>query len=164
MRSYVLQKVDNDASKKKHLSPPYGMLYKMGSWRYKRTGCFFYKSQARLSSQEKMSSSWGPSRTTQLAVRRQELPQCLPSSSNHPHPCSVAPCQLCRDPHLSSNLLSRPYSLPCAYWQLVTAAFADCISSLWEAETHDRSCTRTTSLGGRSDGDLWEQNIQTKDY
>ena len=118
-----------------------------------------------LRSKLKMSSSRGPSRTTHLAVRRQELPQCLPSpTSNHPHPRSTAPCQLCRDPHLSSNLLSRSYSLPCAYWQLITASFDDCISSLWEAGTHDRSCTRTTSLGGRSDRDGWEQSLQRKDY
>jgi len=106
----------------------------------------------------KMSSSRGPSRTTHPAVSRQELPQCLPSpTSSHPHISRSAPCQLCRDPHLSSNLLPRPYSLLCAYWKLITAAFANCISSSREDGTHDRSCPRTSSLGDRSDRHWQEQ-------
>lgn len=71
----------------------------------------------------KISSTQGPSRTTHLADRRQEIHKYLHSTSSHRHLCSVAPCRLCRDLWLSSKLLSRPYSLPCEYWQLVTLSF-----------------------------------------
>lgn len=50
------------------------------------------------------------------------------------------------------------------YYPVHTVSLFDCVSSLWEAGTHDRSCARTTSLGSRSDRDGWEQSTQRKEY
>lgn len=165
MKSCVLQKADNDTREMYLLPTVYCITWAARDTEEQDASVTSLTPGFLPRSKMKMSSSWGSSRTTRLAARRKELPQHLPSpTSNHPHLHSTAPCQLCRDPHLSSNLLSRRHLLPCAYWQPITASFADCVSSSWEAGIHDRSCTRTTSLGAGVTAMSGEKHIQRKDY
>lgn len=158
MRSYVLQKVDN-AGKQERKIHALPMVY-----------CITWAAGDAKGNDASL-TNLRPCFSLGLSCRRAVIAwgRRSPCVSLLPPPTIPIPASLALARSAETFIFLPVFCQDCTGYprhaaSLPPCALLICVSSLWEAGTHDRTCTKTTSLGGRSNRDGWDERLQRKVY